>query len=254
MVRLRLLRQSMGCLLLGLAATGSAPAQGQRVELLLPSDDYHRSDLPADPAGPWWVLHQPDGRAVLEPTEIVVTPFRTCGDKDAARETGREVRVPSAQGIIVLVRGLEGIGPGVVRTAFVDTDGAGAAERVEVPWDETLLVVQRVAEGPDGDQPGQYQIELLLGTQRYQLHTDEWHGDGRWRVRWIGDLNRDSWPDVLLDASHKYRRQHNPPVSVARGHGSADIYRSRNSRQHRLLNVFKDATLLCFGRQKEQTS
>lgn len=36
------------------------------------------------------------------------------------------------------------------------------------------------------------------------LHREEWRGDGDWRVRWIGDLNRDGRPDLLVDASFKY--------------------------------------------------
>ena len=65
--------------------------------------------------------------------QIEVTPFRTCGDEDASRETGRVVRVPGAQGIIVLLRGLQDVGPELVRTALVDTYGAGEAERVRGP-------------------------------------------------------------------------------------------------------------------------
>ena len=174
------------------------------MELLLPGDTYHRDDLPADPSGTWSVLHQPDGQAALEAMQIAVTPFRTCGDEDPPQQTGRAVRVPTARDTILLLRGLPGIGSRLVRTAFVDSTGAGESERVEVPWDDITVVVQRVVDDPRGDQPGQYRIELLVGTERYQLHTDQWHGDGRWRVRWIGDLNRDGWPDLLLDASYKY--------------------------------------------------
>lgn len=190
--------------LFGLTVTWSVGAQGQRVELLLPGDAYHRDDLPGDPSGAWWVLHQPDGQPVLESMQVVVTPFRTCGDGDTSRQTGRTVDVPAAREAILLVRGLPDIDAGLVRTAFVDSSGAGESERVEAPWDDTTVVVQRMVDGPHGDQPGRYWIELLMGTERYRLHTDQWHGDGHWRVRWIGDLNRDGWPDLLLDASYKY--------------------------------------------------
>ena len=93
---------------------------------------------------------------------------------------------------------------GRVRTAFVDDTEAGESERVEVPWDEITVVVQRVIDGPRSDQAGQYRIELQVGAERYHLHSDQYHGDGHWRVRWIGDLNGDGWPDLLLDASYKY--------------------------------------------------
>jgi hypothetical protein len=45
---------------------------------------------------------------------------------------------------------------------------------------------------------------LTLGDEQFRLRTDPWHGDGHWSLRWIGDLNRDGWPDLLLDASYKY--------------------------------------------------
>ena len=207
MIRSLLFRRSVILVLVvlfGLALRCHLGAQDQRVELLLPGDDYHRDDLPADPSGFWWVLHQPDSQPVLESMLVVVTPFRTCGDGDVSRQTGRAVEIPAARDTILLVRGLPSVQAGVVRTAFVDSSGAGESERVETSWDDTTVVVQRKVEGPVGDEPGQYWVELLIGTERYRLHTDQWHGDGHWRVRWIGDLNRDGWPDLLLDASYKY--------------------------------------------------
>ena len=143
---------------------GSASTQGQRVDILLPGDEYHRKDLPPDASGTWWVLHRPEGQTVLELMESVVTPFRACGDEDLSPPTGRAVQVPAARGPILLLRGLPGLRPGLIRTAFVDTSGAGQSVRIEAPWDESTVVVQRVADGPYGDQPGQYRVELLFGT------------------------------------------------------------------------------------------
>jgi hypothetical protein len=203
MVTVPLIQRSALCMLFGLAVLVNAGAQGQRVELLLPGSEYHQSDLPPDPSGPWWVLHQPAGQPVLEAMELIVTPFRSCGDDDAG-QTGRAVEVPNAQGSILLLRGLHDLGSGSVRTDFVDTAGTGAYERVEVPWNDTTVIVRRSLDDPQDGRPGRYQIELLIGTIQYQLHTDQWHGDGHWWVRWIRDLNRDGWPDVLLDASYKY--------------------------------------------------
>ena len=57
--------------------------------------------------------------------QIAVTPFRTCGDEDPPQQTGRAVRVPTARDTILLLRGLPGIGSRLVRTAFVDSTGAG---------------------------------------------------------------------------------------------------------------------------------
>ena len=164
MMRLPLLQRLVVSVLLSLTAAWSVGAQDQHVELLLPGAAYHRDDLPTDPSGPWWVLHQPNGQAALEAMQITVTPFRTCGDADPSQRTGRAVQVPTARDTIVLLRGLPGIGPRLVRTVFVDDTEAGESERVEVPWDDVTVVVQRIVDDPRGDQPGQYRIEHFSST------------------------------------------------------------------------------------------
>lgn len=204
MMRLSLLRVPVGALMLGLATGSSAWTQSTELELLLAGTEYHQRDLPAGPGGTWWVLHRPAEEIVLEALQVVVTPFHTCGDEHPEEQDGRAVSVPTARDPILLVRGHPALRAGTVRTAFVNDGGAGEAERVEALWGNRLVIVRHVTELPTGDQPGEYRIELAVGDRRFQLHADQWHGDGHWRVRWIGDLNRDGWPDLLVDASYKY--------------------------------------------------
>lgn len=204
MIRIPYQPRLLVLLLLLVAFQGDASTQGRRVEILLPGDEYQRNDLPAAAAGTWWVLHRPGGQAVLEAMEAVVTSFQGCGDEDSSPPTGRTVRVPTARDPVLLIRGLPGLGPGSVRAVFFGSPGAGQSARVEVSWDDSKVVLQRVVHGTERDQPGEYRVELLVGTRRYRLHGDRWYGDGHWRVRWIGDLNRDGWPDLLFDASYKY--------------------------------------------------
>ena len=103
-----------------------------------------------------------------------------------------------------LVRGHVALSAGPVRTLFVDQSGTGEARQVEARWGDLPLAIRHLSTLPNGDQPGQYRVELTLGDLHFELHTDQWHGDGHWLVRWVGDLNRDGLPDVLLDASYKY--------------------------------------------------
>ena len=191
-------------LMLGLATGNSAWAQSTELELLVAGNEYHRSDLPANPAGTWWVLHRPAGETVLEQLQVVVTPFQTCGDDEPEEQRGRALSVPAAHDPILLVRGHAALRAGTVRTVFLDDGVVGEAERVEAQWDDRVVILRHVAEDPSGDRPGEYRIELTVGDRQFQLHSDQWHGDGHWRVRWIGDLNRDGWPDLLVDASYKY--------------------------------------------------
>jgi len=188
---------------IGLVTSSDGWAQGERVELLLTGDEYHATDLPRDPAGPWWVLHRPTGTPILEDMQVVVTPMSACSDAPDER-SGRAVTVPRAGDPILLVRGSRKFLAGPVPTAFVDQDGSGERLRIQALWQDEPVIVERTADLPSGDQPGQYRVDLAIGDRHFQLHTDQWHGDGHWLVRWIGDLNRDGWPDVLLDASYKY--------------------------------------------------
>jgi len=159
------LHQTAIVLLVVLTASGSLAAQRQRVDLLLPGDEYHRNDLPPDPSGTWWILHQSAGEVLLEATQIDVASFPTCGDEVGTIQSGRAVRVPFAYDTTLLVRGLDGVRSGVVRTAFIDGSGAGVTNRVDAPWNEATVVVRRVVNGPHDDTPGEYQIKLQVGAE-----------------------------------------------------------------------------------------
>jgi hypothetical protein len=181
-----------------------AQVQGDGVELLLPGDEYSRTDLPADPTGPWLVLHVLAGETRLDSMEIAVTAFQSCGDESPEEQNGRAVAVPGVPHPILLVRGYPGLAAGPVRTAFLDDGVAGEGARIETTWEGQAVTVRHLTEDPQGDQPGTYRIDLEVGDRQFELHSDQWDGEGQWRLRWVGDLNRDGWPDLLVDASYKY--------------------------------------------------
>jgi len=189
---------------LGLVTCSEARAQRESVELLLPGTEYHVTDLPPDPSGTWWVLYRPSETPTLEALQVVVRPIRGCGDEATDEPSGRAVTVSQAREPILMVRGLPDLSGGPVRTAFVNERGTGEASRVELQWGDQQVTLRHLAAPPLEDRPGRYHVELTVGAQRFELHTVQWHGDGHWLVRWVGDLNRDGLPDVLLDASYKY--------------------------------------------------
>ena len=173
--------------------------QSQSADLLVPGDEYRKSDLPGHPDGIWWVLHRPAGETVLEPLAVLVRRFHdSCVDEQAHEESGRAVSVPDAERPILLLRTELELSSGPVQTAFVTDGVTGDADSVSAHWNEYPLAVRHVVDGY------RYNIEMTVGNRTFALRSDEWQGDGHWAVRWIGDLNRDGWPDVLLDASHKY--------------------------------------------------
>lgn len=193
----------LALLVLTFVFDGDVRTQDDLVEILLTGDEYHSTELP-NPEGLWWVLHRLEAATVLEALPVVVTPVRGCGDEGPDQRNGRSVSVPKAHDPILLLRGGPDLLAGRVETAFLDRAGSGRQERVEAEWRGQSVVVQHHVEPPQGDQPGRYRIEFTVGVSRLDLHSDQWHGDGHWLVRWIGDLNRDGWPDLLVDASYKY--------------------------------------------------
>jgi hypothetical protein len=194
----------LGSLIFAFGLQSDARPQNDRVELLLTGEEYDSTDLPPNPAGTWWVLHRQGEGVVLETLPVLVTSVRGCGDEVPGQQSGRTVSVPEARDPILLVRGLPNPTVGPVRTAFLDHDGRGEQARVKAEWGAQPVVVQHLAEPPSGDRPGEYRVDFALGDDQFRLLSDQWHGDGHWRVRWIGDLNRDGWPDLLIDASYKY--------------------------------------------------
>lgn len=194
----------VGPLILASGLQSDARAQNDRVELLLPGDEYDSTDLPSNPGGTWWVLHRQGEHVVLETLPVVVTSVQGCSDELPSQQSGRSVSVPDARDPILLVRGLPDLTVGPVRTVLLDHDGIGEQERVEAEWGAQRVVVRHLTDLPPDDQPGHYRVDLALGDDHFQLLSDQWHGDGHWQVRWIGDLNRDGWPDLLIDASYKY--------------------------------------------------
>ena len=134
-----------------LVASSEGWARGERVELLLRGNGYHATDLPRNPAGPWWVLHRPTGTPSLESLQVVVTPVPGCSDAPDERN-GRAVTVPQAGDPILLVRGSGKLAAGPVPTAFVNQNGSGERLRIQVLWQDQPVIVERTADLPSGDQ------------------------------------------------------------------------------------------------------
>lgn len=187
-----------------LGAPRGAWTQQDRAELLLPGVEYHEAALPSHADDTWWVLHQPTGATVLVALRVVVTPVESYTGGLSQHMNRHTVNVPPARDPILLVRGLPDLTAGPVHTVFLDGRGYDKPEQVEASWGDQRLIVRHVVDLPVGDQFGRHRIELTLGDRQLGLHNDDWGGDGHWGVWWIGDLNRDGWPDVLLDASYKY--------------------------------------------------
>lgn len=192
------------------------------VQILLPGDEYQQGELPPNSGGTWWVLHGPADATVLEPLTVSVSTTDGCGADDPGAPAGRAVTVRDARDAFLLLRGLPSPAEGPIRTAFLDDGASGEAERTEVPWDSLQVVVRRSTEPPTQDRTGHYRIFMSVGSREMVLRSAEWQGEGDWRVRWIGDLNRDGWPDLLVDASYKYS-VHTTRLYLSRVGGAGEV-------------------------------
>jgi len=105
------------------AFSGSAVAPHAEPEMLLPGDEYVASELPADPKGNWFALLAREETYVLDEFTIVVESFHDpCIDDSPEQYSGRSVHVRSSDSVVLLVRGIDGLMPGTVKSAVVPVD------------------------------------------------------------------------------------------------------------------------------------
>lgn len=180
---------------LGLACLAS-PVAGQ--ELLVPGGPYEAGAVPADARGEWLGLVTGDGADRLEPVRVSMeNVMEECTGSPGA---ARLVRVSGAREPLVLLRGV----PGVRKGAVIPGSLAPPVDWRQ-PQEGTfggrpfLLREERVGEG--------FRLRYAWGQALETVFETEFEDEGHWAVLWLGDLNRDGWPDLLLQADGKYSLQ-----------------------------------------------
>ncbi len=180
---------------LGVACVAS-PAAGQ--ELLVPGGPYEASAVPADARGEWLGLVAGDGPDRLVPVRVAVeNVMEECTGSPGA---ARLVRVTSGTPPLVLLREVPGVreGPVAPGTLAPPLDW-------RQPQEGTFggrpfhLREERVGEG--------FRLRYAWGQALETVFETEFEDEGHWVVLWLGDLNRDGWPDLVLQADGKYSLQ-----------------------------------------------
>ncbi len=174
----------------------AAPAAGQ--ELLVPGGPYEASAVPADARGEWLGLVAGAGPDRLVPVRVAVeNVMEECTGSPGA---ARLVRVTSGPSPIVLLRGVPGVREGVVAPGTlappVDWRQPQAGSFGGRPF---LLREERVGEG--------FRLRYAWGQALETVFETGSEDEGYWAVLWLGDLNRDGWPDLVLQADGKYSLQ-----------------------------------------------
>jgi hypothetical protein len=184
------------------------PAQ----ELLLPGGPFEATAVPAGARGEWLALLIADGGARVAPVQVSVENVtEECTDSPGA---ARLVHAVGPLPPLALLRRVPGVRTGPVYSAPLEP----AREWREPQGGEFdgrpfVLREERVGEG--------FRLRYAWGGALETVYETELEDEGHWELLWLGDLNRDRWPDLLLQADGKYSR-HTIRLLLSRRHrGSA---------------------------------
>jgi hypothetical protein len=160
-------------------------------------------DLGGDAAGPWWALDR-NNPASLRRVDIVVERVpHPCIADDTVR-VGRTVSIAGGGDALTLLRGIPGLRPGPVVTGVPDSvyaapeSPAGGTDSARVTFAGRPLRIWRTGVGQG------FQVEVEWDGRRDVLYTTDFEDEGSWDLVLVADINRDSGPDLLLQATPKY--------------------------------------------------
>ncbi|MBK9154067.1 MAG: hypothetical protein IPM25_07605 [Chloracidobacterium sp.] len=169
---------------------------------LLKTGEFHSEEVPYKSGEKWLGLFRIGDRYVLEPTEIRIRPIDDGGLMDT------EVSTSNRNTSVFLLRGATSLTPGEIETAFDSERGDelnllaknSFGRRGQFWW----LWVENAA--PEGHlQKGSALLLQQSGFDPLVLRTiPEGCNDCGWRVLWVGDLDRDTNLDFLIDVSSHY--------------------------------------------------
>jgi hypothetical protein len=173
---------------LGICAT---PAPGQ--ELMLPGGPFEASALPLNPWGRWLALVEVQGSNLAPVTVTLESALEECtGTPGAARRVRTTAGEP-----VVLFRRVAGLRAGSVTTGTIGPAGGWREPRSgEFGGKPFMLSEERAGEG--------FRLRYSWAGNVGTVFEADAEDEGHWDLLWLGDLNRDGWPDILLQADGKY--------------------------------------------------
>ncbi len=147
----------------------------------------------------WFVLRDRQGVIELIPTrlELRVTP----GACEEPGVGGKPVAINGEW--IFMVADIPGLRPGAIDTASVMQDALQLPKihddsvAYAFRGERTVIRSERVNESG-------FRLVYVGKGGRLVLFTADDQDEGSWKIAWVGDLNRDGAPDLLLEATRKY--------------------------------------------------
>jgi hypothetical protein len=178
-----------------LAAAVTAAAQPPSV-ILLTGDEFSADEVRPDAPGTWFGLYVTEDASSVRPVEVAVREIPSpCLDETPAGRSGRAVSAGDPAPLL-LMRRVPNLVPGDL--SLVARLSPASGDRVEGRFGGRPIAV-RSSPLSDG-----FRLDLDYDGQTRVLFATDWQDEGWWRVDWIGDLNGDQLPDVILRATHKY--------------------------------------------------
>lgn len=152
----------------------------------------------------WFVLRVRSGVTEMIPTKLALVD--TVGACGAAGSGGRAANPLAINGNwIVMIADVPGLRAGAIDTGTISAEPRSAdvhADSIAFSFRGERFVLRSERVGETG-----FRILHEGKTGRTTLYSTDVHDEGRWLPRWIGDLNRDGAPDIILEATHKYSVQ-----------------------------------------------
>lgn len=152
----------------------------------------------------WFVLRVRSGVTELIPTKLALVD--TAGVCGAAGPGGRAANpLAITANWIVMIADVPGLRAGAIDIATSSADPRSAdvhADSVAYSFRGERFMLRSERVGETG-----FRVTHEGKSGRQTLYSTDAHDEGRWLPRWIGDLNRDGAPDIVLEATNKYSVQ-----------------------------------------------
>jgi hypothetical protein len=180
----------------------------EKPTLLLPGQ-YHGDEVSAKSGEIFLILDHEEGKCRLRKTRLVVKKVRDQILDEGNKRTGKSVSTPTGNPVF-MIRGIPAIkaGPAITAVVYSRPQIVPTTVPLTVTLKNTTWTVQALPTGPKKGPDLTEPVRLFVKSNSIQRELinlpqgmDPDHAKG---IRWIGDVDGDGQPDVLMDISNHY--------------------------------------------------